>query len=72
MRKADVLSHFKKQTRIARVLGLTKSAVSQWGEVIPEGMAYKLEVITRGKLRVDPSLYEQGKPADKSAEIRVS
>jgi DNA-binding transcriptional regulator YdaS (Cro superfamily) len=59
MRKGDVIQHFGSQTKAALALGVTKSAVSQWGEIIPEGMAYKIQVITRGKLRVDPALYEK-------------
>ena len=58
MRKSDVIAHFGgTQTKVAEALGITKSAVSQWPDVIPEGMAYKLQVITAGMLRVDPSLY---------------
>jgi len=63
MRKEDVLRHFggdsSSQVKTAAALGITKSAVSQWGEVIPEGMAYKIQVMTAGVLRVDPALYEK-------------
>lgn len=66
MRKSDVLSHFKTQIAVAQKLGITKSAVSQWPEIIPEGMAYKLQVVTRGALLVDPTLYGPPKTADSS------
>jgi predicted transcriptional regulator len=58
MRKQTALDHFHSQTAIAKALGITKSAVSQWKDVIPERMAYRLERATRRKLRVDRSLYE--------------
>ncbi len=59
MRKQTVLDHFKTRTAIARALGITKSAVSQWKEeLIPEHHAYRLQRITRRKLKVDPSMYE--------------
>lgn len=57
MLKADVLSHFKTQIAIARALDLSKGAVSQWGDVIPEKSAYKLQILTGGVLRVNPALY---------------
>ena len=58
MKKTDVIRHFGgTQTSAALALGITKSAVSQWDEIIPEGMAYKIQVMTAGRLRVDPALY---------------
>lgn len=61
MRKTDVLKHFDPEDSslqaTATALGITKSAVSQWGDVIPEGVAYKLQVMTAGVLRVDPAMY---------------
>lgn len=57
MFKTDVLSHFKTGVAVARAVGVTKSAVSQWGDVIPEAMAYRVQAATRGKLKVNPSLY---------------
>jgi hypothetical protein len=61
MRKNDVLKHFDPDggtlQSTADALNITKSAVSQWGDIIPEGMAYKIQVITAGMLRVDPALY---------------
>lgn len=47
------------RSRMARALGVTVGAISQWGDVLPEGKAYKLESISNGKLKVDPSLYEK-------------
>lgn len=49
--------------KCAKFLQVHKSAVSNWGEVIPEGVAYKLESWTRGDLKVDPRLYGNEKPA---------
>jgi len=57
MRKADLIKHFGSGVAAAKALEVTKSAVSQWGDVIPEGMAYKAQIVTGGALRVDPSLY---------------
>ena len=61
MRKNDVLKHFDPEDgtlqSTADALGITKSAVSQWGDIIPEGMAYKIQVMTAGRLCVDPADY---------------
>jgi hypothetical protein len=57
MLKADVLKHFETLEGVANALQISKSAVSQWGEVVPEGTAYKLQVLTGGRLQVKPGLY---------------
>jgi DNA-binding transcriptional regulator YdaS (Cro superfamily) len=68
MKKDDVIAHFGgNQVTTAKALGITKSAVSQWGDVIPEGMAYKIQVITAGVLRVDPAVYENQKTSVSAA-----
>lgn len=67
MYKKDVLAHYNhRQANVARALGISNAAVWAWGDIIPESKAYRLERITGGTLRVDPSLYE--KPAKSSHE----
>jgi len=57
MLKSVAIAHFGSRVALAKALGVTKGAVSLWGQVIPEGSAYKLESLTKGALRVDPQLY---------------
>ena len=57
MLKSTALKRFKSCAAIARAIDRHPTAVVNWPEIIPEGMAYKLQVLTRGRLRVDPSLY---------------
>lgn len=59
MLKNDVIAHFGKLENIAKALGITVAAVSQWGKVIPEKNAYRLRDITNGKLQVDRDLYQK-------------
>lgn len=59
MKKSDVVKHFKTETEAAAALEVTKQAVNGWGDIIPEGMAYKAQVITGGALKVDPSVYRK-------------
>jgi DNA-binding transcriptional regulator YdaS (Cro superfamily) len=58
MYKVQALAHFHgSQTKTAKAIGYTRSAVNQWPELIPEKAAARLERATEGKLRYDPSLY---------------
>nr|DAE10034.1 MAG TPA: DNA-binding transcriptional regulator [Siphoviridae sp. ct4sp3] len=59
MRKQDVIKFFGGVCKTAAVLGIKHPSVSEWPEVIPEGRAYQIEKITKGKLRFDASLYQK-------------
>ena len=61
MKKADVISHFGTESAVAEALEISRQAVNKWPDVVPEGIAYKLQVLTAGHLRVDPAAYR--KPA---------
>lgn len=61
MRKSDVIAHFGTVRKTADALNVTYQCVAQWGEIVPEGVAYKLQVMTGGKLRAEPKHYEQGR-----------
>lgn len=57
MLKTDVKRHFGSLEAIAQAIGVSKAAISQWPEIVPQGAAYKLQVRTRGRLKVNPALY---------------
>jgi DNA-binding transcriptional regulator YdaS (Cro superfamily) len=57
MLKKDVIQHFGKGKFLCKALNITSGSVSQWGKVIPEKQALRLERITAGKLQYDPALY---------------
>lgn len=60
MQKSAVLAFFDdNQSAVARALGITRASVNAWDDLIPELRAYRLERVTKGKLKVDPKLYEQ-------------
>lgn len=59
MWKSSVYRYYKSFKAIAKAVGISKSAVSQWPDLIPEGMAYKIESITGGKLKVRARLYRK-------------
>lgn len=55
MKKQDALDHFGGVVGLAKALGCKPQAISQWGETIPKGRAYQIEVLTGGKLKADPA-----------------
>ncbi|MFI3035886.1 Cro/CI family transcriptional regulator [Atlantibacter hermannii] len=59
MLKKEVVKHYGSQRAVARALGISESAVSQWKEVIPEKDAFKIEALTNGNLKREPSLYNR-------------
>lgn len=61
MLKETAIKHFGSAAELGRAIGRTPSAVTEWPDVIPEGMAYKIQVITAGKLQVDQALYQKRK-----------
>ncbi|CAM4031909.1 MULTISPECIES: Cro/CI family transcriptional regulator [Lelliottia] len=60
MKTADVISHFGKKANVARALRISRSSVSEWGDIVPEKRAARLEKITGGALKYDSALYEKG------------
>jgi transcriptional repressor of cell division inhibition gene dicB len=60
MKTKAVLAFFDgNQRQISRVLGITPPSVCEWGDVVPEVHAYRLERITGGKLKADHALYDR-------------
>lgn len=55
MKKQDALNHFGGVVELAKALGCKPQAISQWGETIPQGRAYQIEVLTGGALKADPA-----------------
>jgi len=59
MRKSEAIKHFGSVRELAEKLGVTDVAIYKWDEIIPKGRAYELEKLTKGKLKVDPTLYQK-------------
>lgn len=53
MKKKDVIEHFGGVGKTAIALGVLQSAVSQWGENVPQRRAFEIERITNGALKAD-------------------
>ncbi|VXA79761.1 MULTISPECIES: Cro/CI family transcriptional regulator [Aeromonas] len=61
MKKEDAISYFGSAAELARNLNISEPAVSRWGDTIPKGRAYQIEVLTGGKLKADQSQAAQGR-----------
>ncbi|PPA31304.1 Cro/Cl family transcriptional regulator [Aeromonas jandaei] len=53
------MSYFGSAAELARSLNISAPTVSRWGETIPKGRAYQIEVLTDGKLKADPRSTQQ-------------
>jgi DNA-binding transcriptional regulator YdaS (Cro superfamily) len=51
MRTEEAIKHFGTAAELARQLGISRQSVHDWGDTVPEGRAYQIEVITNGALR---------------------
>ncbi|QTL94013.1 Cro/CI family transcriptional regulator [Aeromonas jandaei] len=61
MKKEDAISYFGSAAELARSLNISEPAVSRWGDTIPKGRAYQIEVLTDGKLKADQHHTAQGR-----------
>lgn len=60
MLKTTVLQYFNNRvTDVAEACNVSVQAVSQWGALIPEKNALKLDRNTKVKLKYDASLYSK-------------
>ncbi|HEX2652109.1 MAG TPA: Cro/CI family transcriptional regulator [Xanthobacteraceae bacterium] len=55
----DVVRHFGSKANIARAIGVTPGAVTNWGDIVPETSVWRIERASRGKLKGDPEFYRK-------------
>ncbi len=53
MTTKEVIDYFETQVAIAKALGITQSAVSQWDDRPPMMRQYQIQIVTQGGLRAD-------------------
>lgn len=51
MKTKDIAAHFGSKTKLAEALGISPSAVTMWGETVPEGRQFQLQVLTNGRFK---------------------
>lgn len=66
MRTSDAVSYFGGKSKLAQAFTppLTKGSITHWSNDgrVPRGRAFELQLITKGALKVDLSLYESDQP----------
>lgn len=58
MKKSLAIAFYGGMGNVAKALNISRQAVEQWPQLIPEGSAYKLQVVSGDKLLVDPMEYK--------------
>jgi DNA-binding transcriptional regulator YdaS (Cro superfamily) len=53
MKTKDAIAHFGTATALAKALKISVAAVSQWGDSVPVGRAYQIEVVSGGALKAN-------------------
>lgn len=70
MRKLAVIRHYGSAVNVARVLDISRAAVSKWGAVVPLESATALEMLSAGAVRVERSMYPAlARAAQRAAEV---
>ena len=53
MQKTRAVEFFGGPTKLARLLGISRQAIYQWPEVVPDLYQYKLHHLSGGELEID-------------------
>ncbi|WP_163836839.1 Cro/CI family transcriptional regulator [Spartinivicinus ruber] len=53
MNITQAINHFGNKVKLAKAIGVSPSAISKWGNTVPNSRAYQLQVITNGALKAD-------------------
>ena len=53
----EAISHYGTQVKLAAALGISQSAVAEWGEHPPSLRQIQIERMTRGRLRAEPDVF---------------
>ncbi len=58
MTKQQAIDYFGSQKALGQALGKAKATVSGWGEQLPRGIQFEIQVKTKGVLKADPEYFE--------------
>lgn len=70
MLKQDAINFFGNKTRVAKAAGVDPSAVSQWGELIPEKNAFRLQMASGHVLQYKPEIYDNHAKSKRSGGLK--
>ena len=55
MKTLDAIDHYGSAQALANALGIARQAIYQWGDEVPVGRAYQIQVLTHGVLKAEPN-----------------
>lgn len=53
MKLDDAINFFGSKKKLADALSINRSAITNWGDEIPEARQYQIQILTKGKLKAD-------------------
>lgn len=53
MKLDDAINYFGSKKKLAEALSIGRSAITNWGDEIPEARQYQIQILTKGKLKAD-------------------
>ncbi len=53
MKTREVADFFGSKKKLAEALGIQPSAVTMWGDHVPESRQYQIQVLSKGRFQVD-------------------
>jgi hypothetical protein len=59
MKTSDAIAHFGSKSALAAALGIKPPSVYDWGDEVPIGRQFQIELITAGALRATRPLNSQ-------------
>lgn len=69
MLKSEAVNFFGNKSKLAIAAGVDPSAVSQWGELVPEGRTARLVAASGGALVYDSTVYDAYRKAKREGEL---
>lgn len=51
MKTKEVAAYFGSKSKLAEALNISPSAVTMWGETVPESRQFQLQVLTHGQFK---------------------
>ena len=55
MNTQDAVKHYGTKRALAEALGISRAAVSLWGDTVPEARQWQLQILTDGALKAQRS-----------------
>ena len=67
MKTKQAADYFGSKKKLAAALNISPSAITMWGEEVPELRQYQIEQLTKGKVKRQPAASPQVEPAQQLA-----